>query len=84
MFIKTKRFGEIALGKGLIAEWQLKQALAQQENARSAGQLQKRIGTILLEKCFLEMDDINGVLEEQKKSAFRSWIGSFFSLKSGT
>jgi len=82
-FKKHKRFGEIAVAKGLITKWQLEQVLKDQKEAKSRGVLQKKIGSILLEKGYLEFNDVKGVLEEQKKSAFWSWFGAFTSFKHG-
>ncbi len=85
MFVlkKRKKFGEIAVSKGLIAERQLEQALAEQRDALSRGKTRKKIGTILLEKGFLKTEDIKNILEEQNKDTFWSLVGTFLSFKSG-
>ena len=83
IFKRRKKFGEIALKKGFITGRQLEQALAEQEQYKAKGWVQKRIGAILLEKGFIEMGEIAETLEEQKKGTIRTWIGAFFSLKTG-
>ena len=83
IFKKRKKFGEIAVEKGLITKRQLAQALAEQRESQSRGRIQKKIGSILLEKGFIEISEIAEVLEQQKNSTFWSWLGAFFSLKGG-
>ncbi len=80
---KRKKFGEIAVAKGLITKWQLEQALAEQEEVNFKGLVQKRIGAILMEKGFIEIDDIKKILDEQEKGTFWSWVNVFFMLKRG-
>jgi hypothetical protein len=49
-FAKRKKFGDIAVEKGLIARWQLEQALIEQTGSRARGSVHKKIGSILSKK----------------------------------
>ena len=80
---QKKKFGEIAVARGLITKWQLTSALEEQQEARAKGAVQKKIGSVLLEKGFIEAGDIKKVLDVQARGVFCSWLGALWSFKSG-
>jgi hypothetical protein len=61
------KFGEILIAKGLATRQEVEDALRVQKDIRLARQAQKSIGAILSEKGVIGPEDINAVLEEQKK-----------------
>ena len=58
-----KRFGTIAIQKGYIIKDQLIEALSLQIEYELAGTQQKLIGGILFEMGYMEMAEVNKVLE---------------------
>lgn len=79
--VARKRFGELAVTKGLITEKQLEQALREQEEARIRGMVHKKIGAILLDKGYIDEEDIKAILKEQERSSPWSAIAGFLGLK---
>jgi hypothetical protein len=78
---KAKKFGEIAVEKGLVSEDQVREALDLQEDYAEKHQQQKEIGAILTEKGYLTPQDVAGILEEQKSEAsLMAWFSALFGL----
>lgn len=78
------RFGEILIAKGLATRKDVEEALKIQKEIREARQVQKAIGTILSEKGVIGPEDIDIVLQEQKKRdgfIIRGLIYSIFHSK---
>ncbi|MFH1553153.1 MAG: hypothetical protein ABID83_05930 [Candidatus Omnitrophota bacterium] len=63
---KAKRFGEIAVNKGLVSEKEVAEALKIQKEYDEKHAIHKKIGAILTEKRVLTPDDVKTILEEQK------------------
>ncbi len=64
---KRPKFGEILVERGLATQNDIDEALKIQKELREANQIQKNLGTILTEKGDIGMEDIDAVLEEQKR-----------------
>ncbi len=64
----TKRFGEIAVGLGLVTQGQVDAALEQQVKLRQRGS-QKRIGEIMVGLRYLTTDQARQILNQRKKKA---------------
>lgn len=61
------RFGEILIQKGLATRQEVEEALKAQKEIRKTSQAQKSVGAILSEGGVIGPEDIDAVLEEQKK-----------------
>ncbi|MFC1480066.1 hypothetical protein ACFL5Y_01305 [Candidatus Omnitrophota bacterium] len=78
---KTKRFGEIAVSKGLVSEKEVAEALLIQKEYDEKHAIHKEIGVILTEKRILTPDDVKGILEEQKSQlGMVAWFYALFRL----
>jgi len=64
---KRPKFGEILVARGLATQKDVDEALKVQEELRETKQIQKNLGTILSEKGVIGVEDIDAVLEEQKR-----------------
>ena len=60
------RFGSIAVRKGFITSEQLIEALSIQATENVENNTHRVVGTILLEKQYLSIEQIDAVLEEMK------------------
>lgn len=67
---KKRKFGEIAVEKGLASKEQVEDALKVQRELLTTKQIQKKIGIILNEKGVLDLEDIERVLDEQRRDGF--------------
>jgi transcriptional regulator of NAD metabolism len=78
---KTKRFGEIAVEKGLVSEKELNNALDAQKEYAEKHKIHKVIGAILTEKNVLTPADVKTILEEQKGTeGIMAWFYMLFGL----
>ena len=78
---KPKKFGEIAIHKGLASEKDIKEALRTQKEYMEKHQMHKEIGAILSEKGVLTPEDVNLILDEQKRQdSLMAWFYAFFRL----
>ena len=78
---RKKRFGEIAVSKGLASQKDVDEALKLQKEYSEKHQIQKQIGAILTEKGVLTPDDVKTILEEQKgQTSMMAWFYAFFSM----
>jgi len=64
---KKNRFGEILIQKGLATRQEVEEALKTQAEILKTEQVQKSVGSILSEKGVIGPEDIDSVLEEQRK-----------------
>ena len=78
MFWKRKKFGQIAIEKGLITEEQLREALLKQRQIVEQSQGYKKIGVILREMGAIENEHLEIILKEQEPLFFLRWIYSVF------
>jgi hypothetical protein len=78
---KRKKFGEIAIEKGLASEKEVGEALQAQKEYLEMHRIHKKIGAILTEKGVLTPDDVKTILEEQNKQAsLMAWLVAFFRM----
>lgn len=78
---KAKRFGEIAVGKGLASEKDIAEALKIQKEYAEKHATHKEIGAILTKKGILTPDDVKTILEEQKdQKSTMAWFFALFNL----
>jgi hypothetical protein len=78
---KTKKFGEIAVDKGLASREEVEEALKDQKEYREKHKIHKKIGVILTEKGVLTSDDIKNILEEQKSHlSLMAWLVALFRM----
>ncbi len=78
---KIKRFGEIAVSKGLASEKDIAEALNIQKEYEEIHKIHKKIGTILTEKGVLAPSDVKMILEEQKgQVGIMAWFAALFGL----
>ncbi|MEA3488807.1 MAG: hypothetical protein U9R44_00490 [Candidatus Omnitrophota bacterium] len=77
----TKKFGEIAVNRGLVSEKDISEALDTQKEYAEKHKAHKEIGAILTEKGVLTPNDVKMILEEQKgPTSFIAWFAALFSL----
>lgn len=78
---KTKKFGEIAVDKGLVSREDITEALNIQKEYTEKHNEYKEIGAILTEKGLLTPNDVTVILEEQKNKMGRfAWFSALFHL----
>ncbi|MBD3426403.1 MAG: hypothetical protein GF409_04125 [Candidatus Omnitrophica bacterium] len=78
---KTKKFGEIAVGRGLASEDEVKEALRIQKEYEQKHQQHKEIGAIMTEKGILSPNDVKSILDEQKgQASIMAWFAALFGL----
>jgi hypothetical protein len=78
---KTKKFGEIAVDKGLASEKDIGEALETQKEYLEMHKIQKKIGAILTENGVLTPNDVKTILEEQKSQiSLMAWLVAFFRM----
>ncbi|MFC1548850.1 hypothetical protein ACFL5E_02715 [Candidatus Omnitrophota bacterium] len=78
---KAKKFGEIAVSKGLATEEDVKEALRIQKEWEEKHKAHKEIGAILTEKGVLAPSDVKLILEEQKgQIGAMAWFAALFGL----
>ncbi len=80
-FLKRKKFGQIAVEKGLATEKDIQEALKEQKEWARQHKIQKKIGAILTEKKILTPDDVKMILEEQKSQmSLMAWFAALFGM----
>jgi hypothetical protein len=77
---KKRMFGEIAIAKGLATKEDIEEALTVQRELFAMRKIQRALGAILQDKGVLSMDDVNSVLDEQKRSEGLLVKGFVYSL----
>jgi hypothetical protein len=78
---KVKKFGEIAVDKGLASEKEVREALEAQKEYMAKHKIHKQIGAILTEKGVLTPNDVRTILEEQKsRKSLMAWFYALFQL----
>ncbi len=78
---KTKKFGEIAVDRGLVSEKHVKEALEAQKEYLEKHAIHKEIGAILTEKGVLTSSDVKTILEEQRSQiSLMAWLVAFFRM----
>ncbi len=78
---KAKKFGEIAVSKGLASQRDIEEALKLQEEYEEKHKIHKEIGAILTEKGVLTPNDVVTILEEQKgQMSTMAWFSALFGL----
>ena len=78
---KAKKFGEIAVEKGLASEKDVQEALRHQKEYEEIHQIHKEIGAILTEKGVLAPSDVKTILEEQDRPiGLMAWFCALFRL----
>ncbi|MFH1407216.1 MAG: hypothetical protein ABIH01_04380 [Candidatus Omnitrophota bacterium] len=75
-----KKFGQIAVKKGLATEDKLQEALAKQKDRQDKGLRHEKIGEILQGMGLITKEQIESILEEQKKFFLANWIYSIFHI----
>ena len=79
--LRKKKFGEIAVSKGLASQKEIDEALRDQEEYAKKHNIHKKIGIILTKKNILGPDDVKRILEEQKGTkGIMAWFFELFSL----
>jgi len=80
-FKRKKRFGEIAVNKGLVSKRDVSAALRIQEEYAEKHKIHKEIGAILTEKGILTPNDVKMILDEQKShTGTMAWFAALFNL----
>ncbi|MGB2629708.1 MAG: hypothetical protein WBD24_07420 [Candidatus Omnitrophota bacterium] len=78
---KAKKFGEIAVEKGLVSEKDVQEALGLQKEYEEIHKIHKEIGAILTEKGVLTPSDVKTILEEQNRPiGLMAWFCVLFRL----
>jgi len=78
---RKKRFGEIAVDKGLVSKHDIEAALRDQKEYVAKHKIHKEIGAILTEKGILTPNDVGKILEEQKDyQGTMAWFAALFNL----
>ena len=78
---KARRFGEIAVSKGMASEEDIKRALDTQKKYIEKHNIHKVIGAILTEHSVLTTADVQEILETQKGPAgITAWFAALFGL----
>ncbi|MFH1877648.1 MAG: hypothetical protein ABH883_02465 [Candidatus Omnitrophota bacterium] len=78
---KVKKFGEIAINRGLVSEKDVKEALKYQQEYSEMHKIHKEIGAILTEKGILTPSDVKLILEEQnKQDSLMAWFCALFGM----
>lgn len=78
---RKKKFGEIAVGKGLASEEDVKEALRTQKEYAEKHKMHKKIGAIMTEKGILTPNDVKTILGEQKgQTSTMAWFAALFGL----
>lgn len=81
-FFRKKRFGEIAIAKGLATKKDIAEALRLQKEYAEKHKIHKEIGAILTEKGIFNADDVKFILEEQKNNerSIMAWFTALLKL----
>lgn len=78
---KNKRFGEIAVTKGMASEEDIKKALNVQKEYMEKHKIHKAIGAILTEHSVLSPDDVKNIIQIQKgQIGITAWFTALFGL----
>lgn len=78
---RKKRFGEIAVDKGLVSKCEVETALRDQNEYATKHKIHKEIGAILTEKGILTPNDVKMILDEQKDHiGTMAWFTTLFNL----
>ncbi|MFH1798735.1 MAG: hypothetical protein ABH844_05300 [Candidatus Omnitrophota bacterium] len=78
---KRKKFGEIAIARGLASEQDIREALRIQKEYAEKHEIHKEIGAILTEKGIFSPNDVKTILEEQKgQISLMAWFTALFGL----
>jgi len=78
---RKKRFGEIAVKKGMASSNDVEAALRIQREYAEKHKIHKEIGAILTEKGILTPNDVTTILEEQKdQQGTMAWFTALFNL----
>jgi len=78
---RKKRFGEIAVKKGMASSHDIEAALCIQKEYAEKHKIHKEIGAILTEKGILTPSDVTTILEEQKDhQGTMAWFTALFNL----
>ena len=76
-----KKFGEIAVAKGLASQANIDEALRLQKEFLEQDSFHKKIGMILFEKGVIAEKDIEFILAEQKRQmSLIAWFYALFNL----
>ena len=79
---KAKKFGEIAVGRGLASEEDVKEALRIQKDYEEKHKVHKEIGAIMTERGILTPNDVKSILDEQKgMDSTMAWFTALFGLR---
>jgi hypothetical protein len=77
----VKKFGQIAVEKGLATEKDIQEALKEQKEWAEKHKIHKEIGAILTEKRILTPGDVKTILEEQKSPiSVMAWFAALFGM----
>jgi hypothetical protein len=77
----AKKFGEIAVMKGLASMEDIDAALRLQKEYHEKNDTHKEIGQILIEKGVLKAADVKAILEEQKRgTGLMAWFSALAGL----
>jgi hypothetical protein len=79
---RSRKFGEIAIAKGLATEKDVRDALLLQKEYQEKHNTAKELGAILTEKGVLTPNDVKSIIEDQKKedSGLLAWFIALFGL----
>lgn len=78
---KRTLFGDLAVSKGLVSQETIDEALEEQRRHNKERRLHKKIGTILIEKGALTVNDVKTILELQNpRTGLLAWISGLFNL----
>lgn len=78
---KNKRFGEIAVSKGLASEEDIEKALSAQREYIEKNNMHKTIGAILNDHGILTTEDVKLILDHQKNQTnMTAWFYALFGL----
>lgn len=79
---RSRKFGEIAVAKGLATEKDVCDALLLQKEYAQKHNTAKELGAILTEKGVLTPNDVKAILEDQKKenTSLIAWFTALFGL----
>ena len=78
---KAKKFGEIAVDKGLASKKDIEEALKAQKEYLEMHKIHKKIGAILTENGVLTPSDVKTILEEQKSQiSLMAWLVALFRM----
>lgn len=78
---KNRKFGEIAVQKGLTTERNILEALNAQREYLGKHHIQKKLGAILIENGLLSPNDVKSILDEQRGHAgTMAWFSALSGL----